>query len=191
LRGIEINGNVNGFELTDPLLGLDKVFAKAQELDVLIFMHPTGFTHGQRLLDHYFSNVIGNPLETYGRRKPPDLRRRDGAPSAAQDRAAARRRLPAHYWARMDHAWRARPDCRTVIKKKPSSYLEKFYFDTIVFDQGMLGHLVERFGAIMSCSGPITRMTWASRNPLNSSPEPRACRPPTRSGSWEETPPGC
>src|SRR4029453_7454009 len=64
LRDIEINGNVNGFELTDKLLGLDKVFAKAEELDVLIFMHPTGFTHGQRLLDHYFNNLFANPFET-------------------------------------------------------------------------------------------------------------------------------
>jgi aminocarboxymuconate-semialdehyde decarboxylase len=34
-----------------------------------------------------------------------------------------------------------------VIKKKPSSYLERMYFDTITFDRGMLKHLVERFGA--------------------------------------------
>jgi aminocarboxymuconate-semialdehyde decarboxylase len=47
----------------------------------------------------------------------------------------------------MDHAWKARPDCRSVIKKKPSSYLEKFYFDTITFDQTMLGNMVERYGA--------------------------------------------
>ena len=53
----------------------------------------------------------------------------------------------AHYWARMDHAHRARPDCRVRIKKKPSSYLEKFYFDSLTFDPGMLHHLVERFGA--------------------------------------------
>ena len=53
----------------------------------------------------------------------------------------------AHYWARMDHAWRARPDCRGRIKRKPSSYLEKFYFDTITFDRGMLENMVERFGA--------------------------------------------
>ncbi len=53
----------------------------------------------------------------------------------------------AHYWARMDHAWKARPDCRTMLKKKPSKSLEKFYFDTIAFDPGMLGHLIERFGA--------------------------------------------
>ena len=53
----------------------------------------------------------------------------------------------AHYWARMDHAWKARPDCRTILKKKPSVSLEKFYFDTIAFDPGMLKQLVERFGA--------------------------------------------
>jgi aminocarboxymuconate-semialdehyde decarboxylase len=34
-----------------------------------------------------------------------------------------------------------------VIGKKPSSYLEKFYFDTITFDRGILKNLVERFGA--------------------------------------------
>ena len=147
LRGIEINGNVNGFELTDKLLGLDKVFAKAEELDILVFMHPTGFTHGQRLLDHYFNNVIGNPLETTV-----------AASHLIFDGVMARYPrlkvvLPhgggflAHYWARMDHAWRARADCRTVIRKKPSSYLEKFYFDTITFDRTMLRQLVERFGA--------------------------------------------
>src|SRR5688572_30006300 len=64
LRGIEINGNVNGLDLTDVRLGLEKFFARAEELDILLFMHPTGFTQGQRLVDHYFSNVIGNPLET-------------------------------------------------------------------------------------------------------------------------------
>jgi aminocarboxymuconate-semialdehyde decarboxylase len=34
-----------------------------------------------------------------------------------------------------------------VIRKKPSSYLEKFYFDTITFDRGMLEQQVARFGA--------------------------------------------
>jgi aminocarboxymuconate-semialdehyde decarboxylase len=34
-----------------------------------------------------------------------------------------------------------------VIKRKPTSYLEKFYFDTIVFDAQMLDNLVRRYGA--------------------------------------------
>jgi len=52
LRGVEINPNVAGKELTDPSLNLDRFFAKARELDIVIFMHPIGFTQGDRLMDH-------------------------------------------------------------------------------------------------------------------------------------------
>ncbi len=147
LRGVEINPSVNGMDLSDQRLGLDKFFSKVQDLDVIVFMHPIGFTQGERLLDHYFNNVIGNPLETTVAASHLIF---DGV---VQRFPKLKIVLPhaggylAHYWARMDHAWRARPDCRTAIEKKPSSYLEKFYFDTITFDRGMLAHLVERFGA--------------------------------------------
>jgi len=147
LRGVEINPHVNGMDLSDGRLALDKFFAKVQELDVVIFMHPIGFTQGERLLDHYFNNVIGNPLDTTVAASHLIF---DGVMERHPKLKVV---LPhaggylAHYWARMDHAWRARPDCRTIIRKKPSSYLEKFYFDTITFDPGMLRHMVERFGA--------------------------------------------
>ena len=52
LRGVEINPNVAGRELTDPGLNLDRFFAKARELDIVIFMHPIGFTHAERFMDH-------------------------------------------------------------------------------------------------------------------------------------------
>lgn len=147
MRGVEINPSVNGMDLSDGRLALEGFFRKAQELDVVIFMHPIGFTQGERLLDHYFNNVIGNPLETTVAASHLIF---DGV---MQRHPKLKIVLPhaggylAHYWARMDHAWKARADCRTVIKKKPSSYLEKFYFDTISFDRGMLKSLVERFGA--------------------------------------------
>jgi aminocarboxymuconate-semialdehyde decarboxylase len=146
LRGVEINPSVNGLDLTDPRLALDKFFAKAQELDVVVFMHPIGFTGGERLVDHYFNNLIGNPLETTVAASHLIF---DGV----MDRHPRLKIvLPhaggylGHYWARMDHGWRARPDCKTVIKKKPTSYLEKFYFDTITFDTQMLRHLIDRWG---------------------------------------------
>jgi aminocarboxymuconate-semialdehyde decarboxylase len=147
LRGVEINPSVNGVDLPHPSLSLDRFFAKVQELDVLIFMHPVGFTHGERLKDHYFNNVIGNPLETTVAASHLIF---DGVIERYPKLKVV---LPhgggylAHYWARMDHAHQARPDCRTLIRKTPSSYLEKFYFDSITFDPGMLRHLVERFGA--------------------------------------------
>ena len=45
----------------------------------------------------------------------------------------------------MDHAHRARPDCRTLISEAPTSYLRKFYFDTITFDADMLRHLTDKW----------------------------------------------
>jgi len=147
LRGVEINPSVNGVDLPHPSLSLDRFFAKVQELDVLIFMHPVGFTHGERLKDHYFNNVIGNPLETTVAASHLIF---DGVMERYPKLKVV---LPhgggylAHYWARMDHAHGARADCRVHIRRKPSSYLEKFYFDSITFDPGMLHHLVERFGA--------------------------------------------
>jgi len=64
MRGVEICTNVNGKNLTDPSLKLDKFFARCEELGVLIFMHPLGYTQADRLTNHYFNNVIGNPLES-------------------------------------------------------------------------------------------------------------------------------
>ena len=146
-RGIEINTNVNGMNLTDPRLGLEKFFAKANELGTVIFMHPLGYTQADRLTNHYFNNVIGNPLDTTVAVSHLIF---DGVVARhpkIKFIAAHGGGYIAHYWARMDHAWRARPDCHTVIKRAPSSYLEKFYFDTITFDPEMLRRLIDRFGA--------------------------------------------
>ena len=117
MRGVEILPNVNGKDLTDPSLGLEKFFAKAQELDIVIFMHPLGFTHGERLMDHYFNNVIGNPLETtvaVSHLIFDGVMDRNPKLKVVLPHAGG---YLAHYWARMDHAHRARPDCRTVIKE--------------------------------------------------------------------------
>jgi aminocarboxymuconate-semialdehyde decarboxylase len=146
MRGVEINPSVRGMDLTDEKLGLEKFFAKAQELDIVLFMHPIGFTHGERLSNHYFNNVIGNPLETTVAASHlifDGVLERNPKLKIVLPHAGG---FLAHYWARMDHAWGARPDTKGRIKRKPSSYLEKFYFDTITFDRGMAAHLIERFG---------------------------------------------
>ena len=146
-RGVEINTNVNGKNLTDKSLGLDKFFRTVQELDVVLFLHPTGFTSGERLKDHYFNNVIGNPLDTTIAVADMIF---DGV---MQRHPKLKVVLPhaggylAHYPARMDHAHAARKDARVNIKKKPSDYLKKMYFDTISFDPAMLRFMVDYYGA--------------------------------------------
>jgi aminocarboxymuconate-semialdehyde decarboxylase len=126
---------------------LEKFFARAEALGIVLFMHPLGFTQAERLKDHYFNNVIGNPLET-------TIAASHLIFDGVMDRHPKLKIvLPhaggflAHYWARMDHAHRARPDCRTVIRKPPSSYLKKMYFDTIAFDPRMLRQMVDQYGA--------------------------------------------
>jgi aminocarboxymuconate-semialdehyde decarboxylase len=167
LRGVEICTNVNGKNLTDPSLGLEKFFARCAELGVLIFMHPLGYSDGERLRNHYFNNVIGNPLESTV-----------AVSHLIFDGVMARHPklkvlvahgggFIAHYWARMDHAWRARPDTRTIIKRKPSSYLEKFYFDSITHDPEMLRRLIDRFGPEHVVLGTDYPYDMADDHPLD------------------------
>jgi len=145
LRGVEIGTNVAGTDLSDERFR--PFFAKAQELDILIFMHPAGFTHAQRLADHYFINVIGNPLDTtvavahliFGGVLDtyPKLKiclAHGGGYAAA-------------YSGRFDHAHWARSDCRRLIKHPPTSYLKKLHFDTIVFTHHQLEYLTHLYGA--------------------------------------------
>jgi len=147
LRGVEICTNVNGKNLTDPELKLEKFFAKAESMGIVLFLHPMGFSEGQRFVEHYFNNVMGNPLET-------SLALGHLIFDGVLARYPKLKILASHgggyiasYWARMDHAWKARADARTVIQKKPSSYLEKIYFDSITHDSQILGNLVDRYGA--------------------------------------------
>ena len=147
MRGVQICTNVNGKNLTDPALKLEAFFAKAQSMGIVLFLHPMGFSQGERFVEHYFNNVMGNPLET-------SLALGHLIFDGVLARYPKLKILASHgggyiasYWARMDHAWKARADARTVIQKKPSSYLEKIHFDTITHDAQILGNLVERYGA--------------------------------------------
>ncbi len=144
-KGIELNTNVEGTELSRA--GLDRFFARAEELDIVLFLHPSGYTDGQRMADHYFINVIGNPLDSTVAVSHLIF---DGV----LDRHPGLKVCVAHgggylaaYGARMDHAWGAREDCCREIKHPPTSYLKKLYFDTVVFSPDQLAYLVQQFGS--------------------------------------------
>ncbi|HET9316156.1 MAG TPA: amidohydrolase family protein, partial [Vicinamibacteria bacterium] len=143
-RGAEIGTNVAGAEVSR---GRDAFWRTVQDLDVVVFMHPSGFTGGERLSDHYFINVIGNPLDTtvaVGYLLFDGVLERFPRLKIV---AAHGGGYVAHYPARMDHVWGARADARTVLKRAPRRSLAKLYFDTIVFDRDQLRHLVALWGA--------------------------------------------
>ena len=64
LCGVSIGGSVNGEELSDPKF--HPFWAKAEELGVLVFLHPQGVPDLAKRLkgNGLLTNVIGNPLET-------------------------------------------------------------------------------------------------------------------------------
>lgn len=151
MRGIEIGTNVNGAELADPKFR--PFFKAAQELDVLLFMHPLGFTQGERLAEYYLNNIIGNPLES-------TIALSHLIFSGLLEELPGLRMCVAHgggylsgYWGRMDHAYKAREDCREHITKAPSSYLRDIWLDTLVFDEDELESLVRTHGIEKLCMG--------------------------------------
>jgi aminocarboxymuconate-semialdehyde decarboxylase len=150
-RGIEISTNVNGHELADE--AFRPFFAAAEELDIVLFLHPLGFTHGQRLSKHYLDNIIGNPLES-------TIAVSHLIFEGVLQRYSGLKLCVAHgggflsgYWGRMDHAYKVREDCCQHISRKPSEFLRQIWFDTLVFDDKQLNELVRTHGADKLCMG--------------------------------------
>jgi aminocarboxymuconate-semialdehyde decarboxylase len=145
MKGVQILTNVAGRELSEPAFA--PFWAAAERTGALVVMHPNGFTHGERLKRFYFSNVIGNPLET-------TIALSHLIFDGVLERHPELRILAVHgggylgaYPGRIDHAWGARSDCNAGLPRPPTEYLRRIYVDTIVFTAPQLRALVETFGA--------------------------------------------
>src|SRR5437764_9593156 len=144
-RGIEVMTHVAGEDLSEPRFR--PIFARCEELGLLVFMHSDGFTEARRFHDHYFANVIGNPLDStvalhhliFGGVL-------EDCPGLKLVVAHGGGYLPA-YSGRIDHAASARPDCCEQLKKMPTEYLKQVYFDSLVYTHHQLDYLVEEYGA--------------------------------------------
>ena len=150
LRGAAIGGSVNGEELSNPKF--HPFWAKAEELGVLVFLHPQGTeelarrTRGNGVL----GNVIGNPLET-------TIALSHLIFEGTLDRYPGLKLCAAHgggylpsYAPRSDQGCitfpeRCSPDVH--LKKRPTEYLRDLYYDSIVFTDEALRHLVAQVGS--------------------------------------------
>jgi aminocarboxymuconate-semialdehyde decarboxylase len=144
LKGVEVLAHVGDLELSDP--SFEPFWAKAEALGAVVFIHPASFTEPRRFGRFYFSNVIGNPLDTTMALHHLIF---DGVleryPNLKIIASHGGGYLPA-YSGRIDHAWGARSDAHGTLPKPPSFYLKKVYFDTIVFTPEQLEALVKLFG---------------------------------------------
>lgn len=144
IRAVEIGTNVNGEELSEKKL--EPFFAKAEQLGVLVFIHPLGFTDGKRLARYTFNNVIGNPLEStiaIGHLIFDGVLERHPGLKVCVAHGGG---YIAQYIGRMDHVYACRPEVRANLSQKPSEYMRRLYFDTVLYDPIEIENLVRHWG---------------------------------------------
>ncbi|MGH7356780.1 MAG: amidohydrolase family protein [Candidatus Rokuibacteriota bacterium] len=165
LRGAGLGGSVDGLELSDSRF--HPFWAKAEQLGVLVFIHPQGTAelestrrlNGNGLL----TNTIGNPLET-------TIALSHLIFEGTLDRFPGLKICAAHgggylpsYAARSDAVQTTFPGRMTgTLKKKPTEYLRQLYFDSIVFTPEALRHLAAETGPTQIVMGTDYPFPWTT-----------------------------
>jgi aminocarboxymuconate-semialdehyde decarboxylase len=164
MRGAAIGGSVDGQELSDRKF--DPFWAKAEELGVLLFMHPQpapGTTQNPRLQGKGgLGNTIGNPLET-------TVFLSHLIFEGTLDRFPGLKVCAAHaggyltsYSGRSDALCGrgSGADCK-ALKKKPSEYFRgELLVDTMIFREEGLRHLVAEAGVSQIVYGTDYPFDW-------------------------------
>ena len=163
MRGVSVGGSVNGENFS--ALKFHPFLAKAEELGVLVFIHPTGLPELNKRLggSGNLSNVIGNPLETA-------IALAHLIFEGTLDRFPRLKIYAAHgggylpsYAGRMDRGCLGSPDqCTVELKKRPTEYLKQIYYDSIVFTSEGLRHLAAEVGATQIFMGTDYPYPWTS-----------------------------
>src|SRR5438270_7091148 len=165
MRGPLVGGSVNGTELSDPKL--NPFWAKAEELGIVVFIHPQGTPEleasGRLKGSGGLANTIGNPLETTIALSHLIFEGTlDKYPGVKICGAHAGGYLPS-YIGRSDAMCANRPDqCTVALKKKPSEYLKggQLYFDSMVFTEEGLRHLIAEVGPSQIVIGTDYPFPW-------------------------------
>ena len=166
-RGVSVGGSVAGEELANPRF--HPFWKKCEELDVLVFLHPTGTREleasGRLGGSGLLTNTIGNPLET-------TIALSHLIFEGTLDRFPGLKICAAHgggylgsYANRSDAVIRTFPNrVGPLPKKKPTQYLKdgQLFFDTIVFTPEALRHLIAESGVGQVMIGTDYPFPWTS-----------------------------
>lgn len=143
LAGVEISSFAPGVELSDHRL--EPFWSRAAELGAVVFLHPFGCSLDERLDRFYLANTVGQPVENAVALSHLIF-------AGVLDRHPTLKVLAAHgggylptYIGRSDHAWEVRPEARRCAER-PSSYLSRITFDSLVHGAGALRDLVDAVG---------------------------------------------
>jgi aminocarboxymuconate-semialdehyde decarboxylase len=166
LRGAAIGASVAGADFSDPKF--HPVWAKAEELGVLLFIHPqsTPELNNRFKGNGWLSNTIGNPLDT-------TIALSRLIFEGTLDRFPGLRICAAHgggylpsYAPRSDNSCRVNPaQCNPgiALKKKPTEYLRGLYFDSLIFTPEALRHLAAEVGSSQIVLGTDHPIPWQDK----------------------------
>jgi aminocarboxymuconate-semialdehyde decarboxylase len=163
LKGAAIGGMVNGMPFSDPKL--HPVWAKAEELGAVLFIHPQGIPELKNLAsgNGWLANTVVYPAET-------SLALAHLIFEGTLDKFPRLKIIAAHgggympsYADRADHSCLVSPaNCNADIKlkKQPSEYLKQIYFDSLVFTPEAIRHLAAQVGASQLVLGSDYPYPW-------------------------------
>ena len=166
LRGAAVGASVAGSEFSDPKF--HPFWAKAEELGVLIFIHPQSTPDLNRRFkgNGWLANTIGNPLDT-------TIALSHLIFEGTLDRFPKLKICSAHgggylpsYAPRSDNSLRVAPDMDTGVKlkKRPTEYLRTMYYDTLVFTAEALRHLAAEVGVSQLVIGTDHPIPWQDKS---------------------------
>ena len=162
MRGAAIGGSVAGDEFGNAKF--DAVWRKAEELGVLLFIHPQGTPElAHRLKGNgWLANVIGNPLDT-------TIALSHLIFEGTLDKFPGLKVCSAHgggflpqYAPRSDNGLRVAPEMDTGVnlKKRPTDYMRDMYYDTLIFTDEALRHLAHEVGVDKLVIGTDHPIPW-------------------------------
>jgi aminocarboxymuconate-semialdehyde decarboxylase len=143
---VEIATSVVDAELDDP--ALEPFWQAAEERDALVLVHPYASIGSDRLARYWLGNIVGNPAEetvaaahlVYGG----VMERHPGLKVCLTHGGGF---LP-YQIGRQDRGFEAYGQLTRVhLRAAPSSFLRRFYYDSVVHGPEALRFLVERVGA--------------------------------------------
>lgn len=163
LRGASVGGSVLGEPLSSTRF--DPFWAKAEELGVPVFMHPTSaaFLMQDGAFDGSgdLGNIVGNPLETtlFLSRLIFDGTL-DRFPKLTIVAPHAGGYLPS-YLGRTDVACDVRPGANCQNQRRPAEYLkDQIVIDSMIFSEEGLRHLIAEVGASQVVYGSDMPFNW-------------------------------
>jgi aminocarboxymuconate-semialdehyde decarboxylase len=125
---------------------LEPVLAAAESLGVPLMLHPYYVGPKPMLEDFYFTNSIGNPLDTCtAAARLIHSGALDRHPGLSVILVHAGGFMP-YQLGRLDHAFEVRQEPRAAIERPPSTYLRRFWLDSITHSDASLEFLASLAG---------------------------------------------